>query len=385
MDRNNFCGGRTLRITVGIMMLGLLLAGGSGAATITVNASGGADFTRIQDAINAASNGDKIMVGTGIYNENVDVNKQLLLKGVDTGNGKPVVDAGKKGDAITLSADWITLEGFNATNASSWYSGIMINSNHSIVIGNDVSRNNQGIFLYYSNNNNISANNATSNGAGFFLYSSTNNTLHDNNACNNIYAIYLFSNTYDVPTSNNTIYNNFFNNSNGLGLIGTNNNFWNITSNSGTNIIGGSYLGGNFWGNPSGTGFSQTCIDSEGDGICDSSYVLDANNTDYLPLAALPKVRFINGTVKDNYTGNSLAGITVSANLTLSTTTNATGFYSFSVTDGSYDLAIFDIRYYTNTTTVSTIGQTVVWQDIELIKKPTGNISGSVTRCCTLG
>jgi len=385
MDRNNFCGGRTLRITVGIMMLGLLLAGGSGAATITVNASGGADFTRIQDAINAASNGDKIMVGTGIYNENVDVNKQLLLKGVDTGNGKPVVDAGKKGDAITLSADWITLEGFNATNASSWYSGIMINSNHSTVIGNDVSRNNQGIFLYYSNNNNISANNATSNGAGFFLYSSTNNTLHDNNACNNIYAIYLFSNTYDVPTSNNTIYNNFFNNSNGLGLIGTNNNFWNITSNSGTNIIGGSYLGGNFWGNPSGTGFSQTCIDSEGDGICDSSYVLDANNTDYLPLAALPKVRFINGTVKDNYTGNSLAGITVSANLTLSTTTNATGFYSFSVTDGSYDLAIFDIRYYTNTTTVSTIGQTVVWQDIELIKKPTGNISGSVTRCCTLG
>jgi len=385
MDRNNFCGGRTLRITVGIMMLGLLLAGGSGAATITVNASGGADFTRIQDAINAASNGDKIMVGTGIYNENVDVNKQLLLKGVDTGNGKPVVDAGKKGDAITLSADWITLEGFNATNASSWYSGIMINSNHSIVIGNDVSRNNQGIFLYYSNNNNISANNATSNGAGFFLYSSTNNTLHDNNACNNIYAIYLFSNTYDVPTSNNTIYNNFFNNSNGLGLIGTNNNFWNITSNSGTNIIGGSYLGGNFWGNPSGTGFSQTCIDSEGDGICDSSYVLDANNTDHLPLAALPKVRFINGTVKDNYTGNSLAGITVSANLTLSTTTNATGFYSFSVTDGSYDLAIFDIRYYTNTTTVSTIGQTVVWQDIELIKKPTGNISGSVTRCCTLG
>jgi len=28
-----------------------------------------------------------------------------------------------------------------------------------------------------------------------------------------------------------------------------------------TNIIGGPNLGGNFWANPSGTGFSQTCID----------------------------------------------------------------------------------------------------------------------------
>jgi nitrous oxidase accessory protein len=367
-----------LRIAVVVVLLFLLVESGS-AATLTVNASGDADYTRIQDAVNASSNGDMILVQSGTYFENVNVNKQLILKGVDTGNGKPVVDAGKEGDAITLSADWITLEGFNATNASSWYSGIMINSNHSTVIGNDVSRNNQGIFLYYSNNNNISANNATSNGAGFFLYSSTNNTLHDNNACNNIYAIYLFSNTYDVPTSNNTIYNNFFNNINGLGLIGTNNNFWNITSNSGTNIIGGSYLGGNFWGNPSGTGFSQTCIDNEGDGICDSSYVLGANNTDHLPLAALPKVRFINGTIKDNSTGNHLAGVIVSANSTLSTMSNTTGFYSFAVTEGTYNLTAYDIRYYMNTTTVSTVGKVVVVKDIELLKKPTGNITGSVT------
>ena len=54
---------------------------------------------------------------------------------------------------------------------------------------------------------------------------------------------------------------------------------------SGTNIVGGSYLGGNFWGYPNGTGFSQTCINTNGDGICDSPYVLDANNTDYLTLA----------------------------------------------------------------------------------------------------
>jgi hypothetical protein len=54
---------------------------------------------------------------------------------------------------------------------------------------------------------------------------------------------------------------------------------------SGTNIIGGSFLGGNFWGYPNGTGFSQTCPDVNGDGICDKSYTLDEKNIDYLPLA----------------------------------------------------------------------------------------------------
>jgi hypothetical protein len=80
----------------------------------------------------------------------------------------------------------------------------------------------------------------------------------------------------------------------------------------------------------SSTGFSQTCTNTDGDGICDLPYVLDENNTDYLPLTSistiLPVIRFINGTVKDNSTGNSFAGVTVSANSILSTTSDATGF-----------------------------------------------------------
>jgi hypothetical protein len=43
--------------------------------------------------------------------------------------------------------------------------------------------------------------------------------------------------------------------------------------------------GGNFWAYPNDTGYSQTCADSNSDGICDSPYALDSNNTDYLPLA----------------------------------------------------------------------------------------------------
>ena len=103
------------------------------------------------------------------------------------------------------------------------------------------------------------------------------------------------------------------------------------------------------------------------------------NGTIKAKMAVLPEIRFINGTVKDNSTGNSLAGVTVSANSTLSTMTDATGYYSFAIAEGTYDLtAAFDITYHTNITTASTVGRAVVCQDIELIKKPTGNITGSV-------
>ena len=63
---------------------------------------------------------------------------------------------------------------------------------------------------------------------------------------------------------------------------------WNITRQSGSNIINGLYLGGNFWAKPGGNGYSQKCIDSEPDGICDLPYELNSNNIDYLPLTYKP-------------------------------------------------------------------------------------------------
>jgi len=60
---------------------------------------------------------------------------------------------------------------------------------------------------------------------------------------------------------------------------------WNISKTPDKNIVGGPYLGGNFWANPNGTGFSQTCNDIDMDGICDDPYVIDENNIDYLPLS----------------------------------------------------------------------------------------------------
>ncbi len=58
---SDFCRRRALRIVVGLMMLGLLLAGGAGAAIFTVCPSG-CTYSSIQWAINAASIGDTVEV-----------------------------------------------------------------------------------------------------------------------------------------------------------------------------------------------------------------------------------------------------------------------------------------------------------------------------------
>jgi len=104
-------------------------------------------------------------------------------------------------------------------------------------------------------------------------------------------------------SSNNTVYNNFFNNTNNFINSSSGINIWNTTKQAITNIVGGLNIGGNFWANPSGTGFSQTCMDANIDGICDSSYMLSTGNEDYLPLA-IP-TGYINGSVKYNNSGIS--------------------------------------------------------------------------------
>lgn len=92
-------------------------------------------------------------------------------------------------------------------------------------------------------------------------------------------GIYLLDNSAD-----NRIYNNYFNNTINARVENSNGNFWNTTKKQGTNIVKGPYLGGNFWANPHGTGFSQTANDSNSDGISDQPYRVNGSDIDYLPL-----------------------------------------------------------------------------------------------------
>ncbi len=91
---------------------------------------------------------------------------------------------------------------------------------------------------------------------------------------------------------------------------------------------------------------------------------------------------FINGTVNDSISGSGIPGVTVITNTTVSVTTDDNGFYSLSLTNGTYILnAIKDPEYQANITIpeARVTAFTTVNQDIIMTLKHTGIISGAVT------
>lgn len=108
---------------------------------------------------------------------------------------------------------------------------------------------------------------------------------HNNNVYSNMIISSKQSGIYLLDSSaDNLIYNNYFNNTINTRVENSNGNSWNTTKTKGTNFVKGPYLGGNFWADPHGTGFSQTANDSDSDGISDLPYRVNGSDVDYLPL-----------------------------------------------------------------------------------------------------
>lgn len=241
MVSNSICRGRALKISIGITMLVLLLAGGASSATLTV-CQGGCDYTSIQTAINAASNGDTILVAAGIYNENVIVNKSVNLTGA--GADVTIVKAsGPDSNVFFVSTqNGVNISGFTVTGGTGgihplYSAGIILSrTNNTNVSNNNVSNNFYGIYLFSAINTNLSNNHVNSNNYGIYIMLSSKNIITNNTiASNNIYGL-------SCGYSNNTIYNNFFNNTNNFDTRNTYSNIWNTTKQTGTNIVGGPNL-----------------------------------------------------------------------------------------------------------------------------------------------
>ncbi|WP_230669994.1 nitrous oxide reductase family maturation protein NosD [Methanosarcina barkeri] len=145
----------------------------------------------------------------------------------------------------------------------------------------------KGIYLTFVFDSRV-YNNTISNGStGIFL----REDCHDNELSNNTITTSNESGIYLLDYSaDNRIYNNYFNNRVNVKAENTKGNIWNTTQSPGTNIVGGPSMGGNFWANPEGTGFSQVSNDSNSDGICDLPFQINGSDFDYLPLARPPFV-----------------------------------------------------------------------------------------------
>ena len=127
----------------------------------------------------------------------------------------------------------------------------------------------------------ITSSMAVASGNGLYMsHNNTGNLITGNIIINS----YYYGININSGSSGNIFYNNYLSNDVNLALNSNGTNIWNIDKTAGENIVGGPYIGGNCWANPSGTGFSQTHLDNDEDGICDENYTINAYNVDYLPL-----------------------------------------------------------------------------------------------------
>jgi len=195
------------------------------------------------------------------------------------------------------------VEDYDIYNNSFDYDGSMINliggsSNNKIVRNIDVYNNTatyiegDGISLYRAVSCDIYNNSLTNNATlaltwGLPLDIGTNNNTIRNNTFQD-FEVGVYLREENVVW--NTIYNNYFDNTHDYdNLYSGQYNIWNITKTLGTNIIGGSYLGGNYWSN-------YTGIDNDNDGLGDT---LLPHYGDYHPLVYITPV-LSNASVEPN-------------------------------------------------------------------------------------
>ncbi|MDI9395395.1 MAG: PGF-pre-PGF domain-containing protein [Euryarchaeota archaeon] len=289
-----------------------VFAGSASAATIYVDDDGPGNYTTIQAALLDAVDGDTIIVYPGTYpDEHIQVEKSVTIKGASeypSVGGFDILRQSKI-EGLTITQD-VNFEGdgVSCTIRNNKFNGCGVSIGNNYMYGNQVIMNNlftespTGVSVFDSRDNEITGNTFQNCVVGISFISGigghvvTGNTFKD---C---------SVGIRISQDSASIYNNYFSNNVNLMVEEDSNLILNTKMTSGKNIIGGPYLGGNFWGSPSGDGFSQTHNDTNGDGIAEEAYQIYDDVIDYLPLVTpkkkpepvFPAVNFKASTTRGN-------------------------------------------------------------------------------------
>jgi parallel beta-helix repeat protein len=167
-----------------------------------VGGSGEGNYTKIQDAIDDANPGDTVYVFYGFYEEQVKIDKQIFLIGLN----KPLISTNKD-YAIFIIADGCLVQNFDIQNTLIYYFGIKLQSNNNILKNLYVQSSGAGISSSESCNNFIINNVIKS---GISLLRSHNNTISNNTISNNKWLINLEDSNDNIISNNIISYSRYY-------------------------------------------------------------------------------------------------------------------------------------------------------------------------------
>ncbi|MBN2066631.1 MAG: right-handed parallel beta-helix repeat-containing protein [Candidatus Thermoplasmatota archaeon] len=190
-------------------------------------------FARIQDAIDAAASGNRIVIYDGIYYEQIIIDKKLDLFGEEKSN--TIIDGENSGDVITVNAAQVDISTLTIRKSGNGDENAVIKVNeddcriidnsitsgkHAIYLNNcddhtiydNTIQNNDGdgIHLNQSDGNEITYNSITNNENGIFVYDSSGNTIAYNEYIkeNDANGIFMNETCMDNDINNNNISEN---------------------------------------------------------------------------------------------------------------------------------------------------------------------------------
>jgi len=176
--------------------------------TLYVGGTGPGNYTKIQDAIDDAIDGDTVFIydDSSPYRENIVIDKSINLVGEckDTTIIYGYID----NDAICITADWVNISGFSIDWVD--YIGIKICSDNNTISGNNILHGG-AVGIEILSNYNIIINNNISHYWVYGIHLSNyafGNYIHGNNITGEYYYDYIYGISLSDNCNNNTISEN---------------------------------------------------------------------------------------------------------------------------------------------------------------------------------